>query len=115
MCYDTTNNVSVQDFVIPFNNVWYHMKLPIKSFKVYRARRYWGGQDDVSAELFPPELEILEVFMWKNRLKCVGEVCGGILNSQVLPSTAFQINVRTTLRFQIKITEFLIPRIKSSY
>ena len=65
-CYDTTGNVAVQDFVIPFNSVWYHMKLPIKSFKVYRARRYWGGKDDVLAELFPPELEILEVFMWKN-------------------------------------------------
>ena len=65
-CYDTSNNVAVQDFVIPFNDTWYHMKLPIKNFKVYRARRYYGGKDDASAELFPPELEILEVFMWKN-------------------------------------------------
>ena len=65
-CYDTSNNLAVQDFVIPFNDTWYHMKLPIKNFKVYRARRYWGGQDDIGAELFPPELEILEVFMWRN-------------------------------------------------
>ena len=65
-CYDTSNNVAVQDFVIPFNDAWYHMRLPIKSFKVYRARRYWGGQDDIGAELFPPELEILEIFQWKN-------------------------------------------------
>ena len=65
-CYDTNNDLAVQDFVIPFNDSWFHMKLPVKSFKVYRARRYWGGQDDVGAELFPPELEILEVFQWKN-------------------------------------------------
>ena len=65
-CYDSNNNTAVQDFVIPFNAVFYHMKLPIKSFKVYRSRAYWGGQSDIGAELFPPELEILEVFQWKN-------------------------------------------------
>lgn len=64
-CYDTSDNVVIQDFTIPHRNNFFHIPLPLTGFKIYRARasRRWG---DVLTNLFPPELEILEQFEWKN-------------------------------------------------
>ena len=64
-CYDTSDQVVIQDFTIPHRNNYFHVSLPLTNFSVYRARasRRWG---DVISNLFPPELEILEQFQWKN-------------------------------------------------
>ena len=65
-CYDTSGNVAVQDFVIGRNDVFEQVNLDIRGFKIYRARTFYTGNDDVMADMFPPELEVLEIFDWKN-------------------------------------------------
>ena len=36
--YDTEDNVLIQDFTIPFNDMWTQVSLPLASFQIYRAR-----------------------------------------------------------------------------
>ena len=64
-CYDTSDNVVVQDFTIAFDDNWEEIVLPLSSFKIYRARtsKRWGA---VASNFIVPELEITEIFEWKN-------------------------------------------------
>ena len=64
-CYDTSDNVVVQDFTINFDDNWEEIVLPLSGFKIYRARASlrWGA---VASNLIVPELEITEIFEWKN-------------------------------------------------
>lgn len=63
-CYDTSDNVVTQDFVIAFNNQWIKISLPLANFKIYRARKptIFGPITDA----FLQQLEVLNVFEWKN-------------------------------------------------
>ena len=72
-CYDTSDNVVVQDFEIAFNEEWEYISLPISNFKIYRARvsKRWVN---AIPNLIVPELEVLEVFEWKN-LKMISIQC----------------------------------------
>lgn len=62
--YDVSGNVVVQDFVIPFNDMWEDIQLPLNNFKIYRARapRRWGL---INSVIPLAELEILNVFQWR--------------------------------------------------
>ena len=64
-CYDTSDNVVVQDFTIAFDDNWEEIVLPLSGFKIYRARvgTRWG---DIPSNFIVPELEVTEVFEWKN-------------------------------------------------
>lgn len=64
-CYDTSDNVVVQDFTIGFNNLWEEIRLPLRDFQIYRARAPWSV-GDIFQSIFLQELEILNVFEWKN-------------------------------------------------
>jgi len=64
-CYDTSDNVVTQDFTIPHRNNYFHAPLPLTNFKNYRARASLRWSDPLS-NLFPPQLEVLEQFEWKN-------------------------------------------------
>ena len=72
-CYDTSDNVVTQDFEVAFNNNWEFQSLPLSSFKIYRARvtKRWSN---AIANIILPELEVLEVFQWKN-LKMISIQC----------------------------------------
>ena len=63
--YDTSDNVVVQDFEVAFNNNWEYISLPLSGFKIYRARvtKRWVN---AIANMIVPELEVTEVFEWKN-------------------------------------------------
>ena len=63
--YDTSDNVVVQDFEVAFNNNWEYISLPLSGFKIYRARvtKRWAN---AIANMIVPELEVTEVFEWKN-------------------------------------------------
>ena len=70
-CYDTSDNVVVADFTISHDNNWEEQVLPLSSFKIYRARTSLRV-GDVASNLIVPELEILEIFEWKNlRMICI--------------------------------------------
>ena len=64
-CYDTSDNVVVQDFTIAFDDNWEEIVLPLSAFKIYRARvtKRWVN---TPSNLIVPELEVTEVFEWKN-------------------------------------------------
>ena len=64
MC-DTSDNVVVQDFTIPFNAVWQPIQLPINQFKIYRGRKPITFENIVS-NIFLQQLEILQVFEYHN-------------------------------------------------
>jgi len=69
--YDTSDNVVVQDFTISHNDNFETITLPISSFKLYRARVPWGW-GDVASNLIVPDLEILNIFEWKNiKMICI--------------------------------------------
>ena len=63
--YDTSDNVVIQDFVIPFNNLWTQINLPFGRFSPYRARIPWS-LGNIASNVFTKDLEILNVFQWKN-------------------------------------------------
>lgn len=70
VCYDTSDNVVVHDFVIEHMNHFEPIHLPLEEFKTYRARvplRF----GNILSNLIRPELEVLNRFEWKN-LKKVG-------------------------------------------
>ena len=64
-CYDTSDNVVTYDFVIPFDGTWFECIAPLSSFKIYRARASLRF-GNVGTNIIQPELEILEIFEWKN-------------------------------------------------
>lgn len=68
--YDTSDNVVTSDFVVPFNNLWSQAKLSFSSFSPYRARIPLA-LGNIAPNLFTNDLEILNVFQWKN-IKRVG-------------------------------------------
>ena len=72
-CYDTNDNVVTQDFEVAFNEQWEYQSLPLSGFKIYRARvaKRWA---DALSNIILPELEVLEVFEWKN-LKMISIQC----------------------------------------
>ena len=63
--YDIDDTVVIQDFVIPFNNLWESVSLPIGGFKTYKARAAWAFGDSVQ-NIFLQELEVLDSFRWRN-------------------------------------------------
>jgi hypothetical protein len=63
--YDSADNVVVQDFTISFNNLWEEIRLPLRDFQIYRARTPWA-LGALSQNVFLQQLEILNVFQWKN-------------------------------------------------
>ena len=69
-CYDTSDNVVVQDFTISHDNNWEEQVLSLSAFKIYRARTSLRITDAVSNAIVP-ELEIQEIFEWKN-LRMIG-------------------------------------------
>lgn len=68
--YDTSDNVVTSDFIISFNNLWQQIKLPFSSFSPYRARIPLS-LGNIAPNLFTNDLEVLNVFQWKN-IKRVG-------------------------------------------
>jgi len=63
--YDTNDNVVIQDFTIPFNDLWHQINLPFSQFAPYRARIPLS-LGNIAPNLFTKDLEILNVFQWKN-------------------------------------------------
>jgi len=64
ICGDTSDNVVSLDYTIPIRNTWTFQMLELDAFETYRGRR---PRDTTIAWLLPPkELEILNVFEWKN-------------------------------------------------
>jgi len=63
--YDIDDTVVIQDFVVPFNNLWEAVSLPIGGFKTYKARAAWAFGDGVQ-NIFLQELEVLNSFRWRN-------------------------------------------------
>ena len=64
--YDSSDNVVVQDFIMAFNGQWTQTQdLPLGDFKIYRARKPWA-YDSLASNIFLQELEIVNVFEWKN-------------------------------------------------
>jgi len=63
--YDIDDTVVIQDFVVPFNNLWEPISLPIGGFKTYKARSAWAF-GDVVQNIFLQKLEVLDSFRWRN-------------------------------------------------
>jgi len=68
--YDTSDNVVIHDFTIPFNDQWAQIQLPFSGFTNYRARVPKTTQN-LPVTLFTKDLEILNIFQWKN-IKLIG-------------------------------------------
>lgn len=65
--YDSRDDVAIQDFVINFNGDWVQtVNLPLTGFSIYRGRRPLTFLNFVDDVLFLQELEVLNVFEWKN-------------------------------------------------
>jgi len=62
---DTDDNVLVQDFTIPFNDLWQPIQLPVNQFKIFRGRKPITFQNIVS-NVFLQQLEILQRFRYHN-------------------------------------------------
>lgn len=69
-CYDTSDNVVVQDFTISFNDVWQDVSLPLNGFQIYRSR-IPKSLPNIVPNFLLNELDVLNVFEWKN-LKMIG-------------------------------------------
>lgn len=64
---DTKDNTVYQDFVIRFSNNWEDIRLPISGFRIYRGRKpVYGFSAAVASFLPPKELEIINIFEWRN-------------------------------------------------
>ena len=68
--YDNQDNIVIQDFTIPFNDLWKQVSLPFSKFEPYRARAPIEGPV-AGPLLFTKDLEILNIFQWKN-IKMIG-------------------------------------------
>lgn len=63
--YDIDDTVVTQDFVVPFNNLWAPISLPINGFNTYKARAAWAF-GNIAQNVFLQQLEILNSFRWRN-------------------------------------------------
>jgi len=63
--YDIDDTVVIQDFVVPFNDLWAAISLPIAGFKTYKARASWAF-GNASQNTFLQKLEVLNSFRWRN-------------------------------------------------
>lgn len=63
--YDTEDNIVTQDFIIPHNDNWTQIILPIAGFELYRARRSVRFGNTIP-NWFLKELDVLNVFQWRN-------------------------------------------------
>ncbi len=63
--YDIDDTVVVQDFTVPFNNLWEPISLPVSNFTTYKARAAWAF-GNVGQNIFLQELEVLNSFRWRN-------------------------------------------------
>ena len=63
--YDIDDTVVTQDFVIPFNNLWEPVSLPISGFKTYKAHAAWAFGNAIQ-NIFLKKLEVLDSFRWRN-------------------------------------------------
>tara|TARA_R110000824_G_scaffold250100_3_gene438923 strand:- start:864 stop:2609 length:1746 start_codon:yes stop_codon:yes gene_type:complete len=64
---DTKDNTVYQDFVVRFSNNWEDIRLPISGFRIYRGRKpVYGFSAAVASFLPPKELEIINIFEWRN-------------------------------------------------
>lgn len=81
-CYlfDTSDNVVYHDFTIAFNDVWQDIVLPFQSFQIYRGRipLTFG---DINALTPIPQLNILNVFFWRN-IKQIVIQCQNVYDDQ---------------------------------
>lgn len=68
---DTSDNIVYADYEIEFSNHWQDVRLPISSFKVYRGRRPADGLERQFTLIPPKDLEILNIFEWRN-VKFIG-------------------------------------------
>lgn len=61
---DTSDNVVIQDFILPFHNTWEQIKLPMAGFNTYHGRK---PVESLLTLLTPPkELNLLNEFEFKN-------------------------------------------------
>lgn len=67
--YDTSDNVVAQDFTIQFNDHWEEIILPKTGFQIYRARLPFRFAN-ISQNIVLKQLDILNVFEWKNVCQC---------------------------------------------
>ncbi len=63
--YDIDDTVVTHDFVIPFNNLWEPISLPITDFSTYKARAALAF-GNIGQNIFLQELEVLNSFRWRN-------------------------------------------------
>jgi len=68
--YDTSDNVVFADFTIPHLNNWTSIRKAFSEFQIYRARTPEAIAETASNWLLP-DLEILDVFNWKDIKLCV--------------------------------------------
>lgn len=68
---DTSDNVVYSDFEIEFSDHWQDIRIPISSFRVYRGRRPADGLQRVFTIIPPKDLEIVNIFEWRN-VKFIG-------------------------------------------
>jgi len=66
--YDIDDTVVIQDFVVPFNNLWESVSLPLGGFKTYKARSALAF-GNAAQNIFLQELEVLNSFRWRNPKK----------------------------------------------
>ncbi len=79
---DTKDNVVYQDFVIRFSNHWEDVRLPIGGFRIYKGRKPLYGFEILKASILPPkELEIIDIFEWRN-IKIFGVQYQGVYDDQ---------------------------------
>ena len=78
--FDTNDNVVYQDFTLAFNDVWQDCVLPIQNFQIYRGRipLTFG---DINAITPIPQLNILNVFYWRN-IKQIVIQCQNVYEEQ---------------------------------
>lgn len=65
-CYDTQDNVVIQDQNVPFRNNWFELFFPVNQFKIYRGAVPIFKADDIPDVLKPLEQESANVFEWRN-------------------------------------------------
>ena len=67
-CYDSNDNVVVQDQNIPFRDNWTDMHFPLSGFKVYRGAKPLAAIESLAGgTVIPPkEQELANVFEWRN-------------------------------------------------
>lgn len=67
-CYDSNDNVVVQDQNIPFRDNWTDMHFPLSGFKVYRGAKPLAAIESLAGGtvIRPKEQELANVFEWRN-------------------------------------------------